>query len=314
MAKTGALEFESEVDGQEQLLLALLAPAAAPQSGLAFEPEEGDVRDRLNTRSATNAAGPGQEDLASLLQLAAGKEIENKIPQDAGGTLGPESQAEPHAGASAIPLPLDAAAGSAAFRGRPATTGDIEAELFGPGSGRFKARAEPAPRADVGLSAAVPSGAAAPDGFASLADEPQPTENVASVFLSERVLGKRRMRKTTGFLRRSGQLRAVANRWADRTSRRARRLLSAIDRVTGKVRLPLANIVWAATIAGLALLFGLALPFAGGILAACLILTIAGQPARNLIGIAGIMILSASLAEVVRQRERFLEIFLNLFG
>ena len=80
------------------------------------------------------------------------------------------------------------------------------------------------------------------------------------------------------------------------------------------VRLPLANIFWAAAIAGLSLVFGLALPLAGGILAACLILTIAGQPARNLTGIAGIMILSASLAEVVRQRERFIEIFLDLFG
>ena len=50
------------------------------------------------------------------------------------------------------------------------------------------------------------------------------------------------------------------------------------------------------------------------ILLAGLILTLAGQPVRNLMGIAGIMILSASLAEVVRQRERFLEIFLDLFG
>jgi hypothetical protein len=165
----------------------------------------------------------------------------------------------------------------------------------------------PAPLPAPGPSLEVAVGAGTAEG-------PAAAQSVPSVFLSERVLGKRRRRRTTGFLRRSAQLRAVADRWIGRTYLRARRAFSAVDRFTGKARLPLVNILWAAAIAGLALLFGVALPLAGGIFAGGLVLTVAGQPARNLLGIAGIMILSASLAEVVRQRERFLEIFFYLFG
>jgi len=323
MAGTGALEFEAEVDGQEEKLRALLSPAPAPQSGLAFEPEEGGARDRLSNRHAKSAPGPGDEDLASLLQLAAGKDSD----EVAGGEPSPvpslpsDGPPEAKAGTAVIPAPLDAAAGQAAFRGRSGVSGDIEAELFGPGSVRSRGQLEPARPADV----APPASTAAPAADASIPDAPSaegepareeepPTRSVASVFLSEQVLGKRRRRRTSGILRRSGQLRAVADRWVGRIYQRTRRAFRAVDRVTGKARLPLANIFWAAAIAGLSLFFGLALPFAGGILLAGLILTVAGQPARNLIGIAGIMILSASLAEVVRQRERFLEIFLDLFG
>jgi hypothetical protein len=324
MASTGGLDFEPEVEGQKQALSALLAPAAAPQSGLAFEPEEGGARDRLSSRRTKVAASPGEEDIASLLQLAAGTDAGTDTVTDAGKHAdGPPASpppvesgaaAESFADTAAILPPRDAAAGQTAFRGRSSVAGDIEAELFGPGSARVAARAAPAPRADVALSAPVLSDDVASGIPATPGDEPPAAPNVASVFLSEQVLGKRRRRKTTGFLRRSGQLRAVADRWVGRMHRSARRSLRAVDRVTGMMRLPLVNIFWAAAIAGLSLLFGLALPFAGGILAACMILTIAGQPARNLIGIAGIMILSASLAEVVRQRERFLEIFLDLFG
>ena len=190
----------------------------------------------------------------------------------------------------------------------------MEAELFGPGS----ARLAPSPRTQAPPPVPAPSGGtggASPlTGPGMPGDEPPPTQSVASVFLSEQVLGRRRGRKTTGFLRRSGQIRAVADKWVGRAYLSTKRFLSAVDHFTGMARLPLVNVFWAVAIAGLSLLFGLALPFAGGILAACLILTVAGQPARNLLGIAGIMILSASLAEVIRQRERFLEIFLDLFG
>jgi len=318
MAGTGGLEFEPEIDGQAEALAALLAPAPAPQSALAFEPEEGGARDRLSSRRTKAAPRPGDEDLASLLQLAAGKEAEGVTggePSPAG-ALPQGPPAGTGAGTAVVPPPLDAAAGQAAFRGRSGVAGDIEAELFGPGSARLKARPEPAPPVDAAppVSTAAPAETAPPAGGDATADEEPPTRSVASVFLSEQVLGKRRRRRTSGILRRSGQLRAVADRWVGRTYLKTRRTLSTIDRLTGKARLPLANIFWAAAIAALSLLFGLALPFAGGILLAGLILTVAGQPARNLIGIAGIMILSASLAEVVRQRERFLEIFLDLFG
>jgi len=321
MADTGALDFEPEVDGQGEALAALLAPAPAPQSGLAFEPEEGGARDRLSSRRAKAAPRPGEEDIASLLRLAAGKEAEGGVggePSPAP-SLRSDGPPEANAGTAVIPPPLDAAAGQAAFRGRSGVSGDMEAELFGPGSARLKARPGPAPLGNAPApttgppaDASVPAAPAA-GGDATAREEP-PTRSVASVFLSEQVLGKRRRRRTSGILRKSGQLRAVADRWLERIYQRTRHVLRAIDRVTGKIRLPLANIFWAAAIAALSLLFGLALPLAGGLLLAGLILTVAGQPARNLIGIAGIMILSASLAEVVRQRERFLEIFLDLFG
>jgi hypothetical protein len=300
IAGTGALTFEPEVDGQEEALRAFLAPAPAPQSGLAFEPEAGGALDRLASRGpAPGAARPGQDDIDTLIALAGGHERAGAEPVPAGGAPPPSP---------AIPPPLDAAAGQAAFRGRSSVAGDIEAELFGPKAVGVSGASGPMPSASAPPSAPPGAAAAEPDG------EPPPTQSVGSVFLSERVLGRRRRRKTTGLLRRSAHFRAVADRWFGRAYRSVRRTLRGIDRVTGMARLPLANIVWAAAIAALSLAFGLALPFAGGVLAAGLILTIAGQPARNLLGIAGIMILSASLAEVVRQRERFIEIFLDLFG
>jgi len=318
MALPGGLDFEPEVSGQERALGALLGQAPAPQSGLAFEPEEGGARDRLSARHAANAAGPGQEDLASLLRLAAGEDAatDGDATRVAPVRARPPAPIGPREGAAAIPPPLDAAAGQTAFRGRSGVSGDIEAELFGPGSGRFAQQAAPAPQADAPPPAPAlgpPPGASPLDGAGTSEDEP-PTKSVASVFLSERVLGKRRRRKTSGLFRRSGHFRAVANRWVHRAYLTVRQSLRSVDDVTGKVRVPLANIFWAVAIAAISLVLGLSLPYAGGILAGCLILTIAGQPARNLVGIAGIMILSASLAEVVRQRERFLEIFLDLFG
>ncbi len=318
MASHGGLDFEPEVEGQEEALRAFLAPAPAPPSGLAFEPEAGGALDRLAARSpAAGAARPVQDDIDTLLALAGGRE----------GTAGEIAPAEggPTAG-SAIPPPLDAAAGQAAFRGRSGVAGDIEAELFGPKTGPMPsayAPTGPLPSASAPTAAmeqaSPPSASAAPSSppgpdAAEPGGEPTTTPSVGSVFLSERVLGRRRRRKTTGLLRRSAHFRAVADRWLGRVYLSVKHTLRTIDRVTGKARLPLANIVWATAIAGLSLAFGLALPFAGGVLAAGLILSIAGQPARNLLGIAGIMILSASLAEVVRQRERFIEIFLDLFG
>jgi hypothetical protein len=312
MAGTGGLDFEPEVEGQQEALRALLAPAPAPQSALAFEPEKGGALDRLSARPSgrvASPAAPNEEDIASLLALAGGR--------DAGAAEPPSADAAPPP-RPAIPPPLDAAAGQAAFRGRPATAGDIEAELFGPGSARLAARSGPTTTSEAHSEAPPPapgpSAVESPPADDAAGDEPPPTQSVASVFLSERVLGKRRRRKTTGSLRRSGQFRAVADKWVGRIYLRTKRTLSAIDNVTGMARLPLANIFWSAAIAALSLYFGLALPFAGAVFAAGLILTVAGQPARNLLGIAGIMILSASIAEVVRQRERFVEIFLDLFG
>jgi len=274
MAGTGGLEFEPEVDGQEKALAALLAPAPAPQSALAFEPEEGGARDRLSSRRTKAAPRPGDEDIASLLQLAAGKEAQ-KVTGDEpspAGALPAGSSVETGAGTAVIPPPLDAAAGQAAFRGRSGVAGDIEAELFGPGSARLKARPGPAPVADSpapttgpAADASVPDAPPA-DNDKTRDEEPPTQRSVASVFLSEQVLGKRRRRRTSGILRKSGQLRAVADRWVERIYQRTRHVLRAIDRVTGKIRLPLANIFWAAAIAALSLLFGLALPFAGGIL------------------------------------------------
>ena len=78
--------------------------------------------------------------------------------------------------------------------------------------------------------------------------------------------------------------------------------------------MPLANIFWSAVVAGISMLLGVALPWAASFFAAGLILTLAGQPARNLLGFAGIMITAAALAEIVRQRERFFEIFMSFFG
>jgi len=139
--------------------------------------------------------------------------------------------------------------------------------------------------------------------------------NWISVFLSEKVAGRRRRRRASSMmLRRSGILLAVAERFAGSWTRRVRGALGAVDGVTRRVRLPLANIFWGAVVAGISMILGAAPPWAAGLFAASLILTIAGQPARNLLGFAGIMIMATTLAEVVRQRERFFEVFMSLFG
>ncbi len=147
--------------------------------------------------------------------------------------------------------------------------------------------------------------------------------NWISVFLSEKVAGRRRRKRASGMmLRHSGIFLAVAERFAGRWSRRVGRALGRLDAFTRRARLPLAGILTGSALAGLTLVLcaqaewqsGHSAIAAASVFAASLVLTVAGQPARNLLGFAGIVTMAATLAEVVRQHERFFEVFMNLFG
>jgi hypothetical protein len=96
--------------------------------------------------------------------------------------------------------------------------------------------------------------------------------------------------------------------------RRARRAIKKLDSFTRRYRLPLENLLWSALLAGFVLSLGVPGLWAGAALAACLVLTVSGVDGRSLLGLAGVMISAAALAEIVRQRARFLEVFLDLFG
>ncbi|MHC4200053.1 MAG: hypothetical protein ACYSU0_08690 [Planctomycetota bacterium] len=147
--------------------------------------------------------------------------------------------------------------------------------------------------------------------------------NWISVFLSEKVAGRRRRRRASSMmLRRSGILFAVAERFAGGWWRRVRRAVGAIDGVTRRARLPLAGIVTGLALAALTLVLCAQAEWrsehsavaVASVFAASLVLTVAGQPARNLLGFAGIMIIATTLAEVVRQHERVFEVLMNLLG
>lgn len=135
-----------------------------------------------------------------------------------------------------------------------------------------------------------------------------------SVFLSEAVGGRRRRRRSTVFAQRGAVLGAAAARVLERPMRRLRRAYESADRLTSRARLPLANVIWSVLLTALALGLGVAPAASAGFFGTCLVLTVAGHPARNLVGFAGVVIASAAVAEIIRQRERFLEVFLSLFG
>lgn len=137
--------------------------------------------------------------------------------------------------------------------------------------------------------------------------------NWISVFLSERVLGRRRRRLTLLGIRQSAILRAVAGRFMGSFYRRAARRFARADGLARRLRLPLVNVLCGAAVAALAFALGVGSTWALAVFAIALVLTIAGQPARNLLGFAGVVIGSAALAEIVRQRERFFEIFMSFW-
>jgi hypothetical protein len=187
-------------------------------------------------------------------------------------------------------------------------------------AGRRKEASEASPAAASPLGGEVDAPAPDRGGHAprARAEGPPARErarrNWISVFLSERVLGRRGRRKSTLFLRRSAAFRAVAGSGLGRTYRRARRRLVELDSATRGYGLPLANIFWTGALALLAGGLGAGAAWAGVAFASGLLVTALGQPARNLVGFAGIIIAAAALTEILRQRERFFEIMMDLFG
>ena len=136
-----------------------------------------------------------------------------------------------------------------------------------------------------------------------------------SVFLSEKVLGRsRRKRRSTLFRSATGSLGAAAGYTLGKAFRRTSRFIKGVDRLMRRVRLPLANVSWGGIIALIALGLGVAPPWAWIVFGTALVLTVAGQSARNLLGYAGVIISAAAIAEVIRQGDRFTEILMDFFG
>lgn len=133
-----------------------------------------------------------------------------------------------------------------------------------------------------------------------------------SVFLSDAVAPARRRRRSTIFAMRGILMGSSTARSFARAAERLKATYQKIDAITSRARIPLANAFWAVTLTALAWAMSLPAAWALAFLGICLLLTIAGQPARNLLAFAGVLLSSAAIAEIVRQRERFLEIFLSL--
>ena len=285
-AETGVtkLRFEPEVASQSKALAELTARPSAPQSGLAFEPDEGDVLDgrsaaRLPSEKVPRpkADSPRAEDaeIASLIELAAKSGRQKPAVSKRERT----SLADP---------------------GRKDLSGDLLGPKKAPGETRGAAEERP-PAPKAGEQARDPEAA----------DEaaPSASRGWSSVLVSDAVVGKKRKRTTAELFRSSHLLPAIAERALQRYRRQVVKAIRDVDALLRRAGLALASVFAAAIIVAVALLIGVPLPWAGGIMAMCLVLTVAGQPARNLIGYAGIVIAAAAIAEIVRQRERFYEVF-----
>jgi hypothetical protein len=292
------LEFEPDTGPQSAALAELARGPSAPKSSLAFEPDEGDLLDRVRDArlpsdelpEAIAAAEPRKpettdEDIGSLIELAA------NIERDKGGA----------SRRTFTPAPR-----------RADLSGDIEAELFGPR--KILRKHTPAPMATVtteskpGKRARRAGSEEAPSPDAG--DASSKPRGWSSVLVSDAVVGKKRKRPTTHLFRSTRFAEKAIGRGAVRVAGTFRR----VDGALRHLRLSLASIFAIGAIVAVAVLIGVPLAWAGGILAICLLLSLAGQPARNLLGYAGVIIAAASIAEIVRQRERFLEIlkmFLN---
>jgi hypothetical protein len=118
------------------------------------------------------------------------------------------------------------------------------------------------------------------------------------------VVGRKRKHTTTHLLRST----RFAEQAIGRTALGVAGALRRTESLLRRVRLSLASLLASGGIVAVALVVGTPLAWAGGIIAICLLLTVAGQPARNLLGYAGVIIAAAAVAEIIRQRERFLEI------
>ena len=330
--------FEPAAGPQSAALAELARGPGAPKSSLAFEPDEGDLLDRVrDTRlpsdelpRADAAAEPRKTETAdaeigSLIELAA------NIERDKGAA----------SRRTLTPAPR-----------RADLSGDIEAELFGPRK-LLKRKRTPAPKAATArrpaASSAERSGPSRGADGAATESKPgkrarpstgsgrarrEPVERRArragseetrspdagdasskprgwsSVLVSDAVVGKKRKRPTTHLFRSTRFAEKAIGRGAVRVAGTFRRLDGALR----YLRLSLASIFAIGAIAALTVLIGVPLAWTGGILAICLILSLAGQPARNLLGYAGVIIAAAAIAEIVRQRERFLEILKMFLG
>jgi hypothetical protein len=279
----GRLQFEPETESQVGLLSAALAPAAVPQSSLAFEPDEGEALDRV-----------------SRLELE--RPTSSRVRRENVDVLRKLAAAEP-----------TAPPGSARAPARADLKGDLEAEMFGPRKRPHvrPARGEPAEREEPEVQKTRPLPTARADQGAETATGPQ---SWISVFLSEQVAGKRRRRRSTIFTRNTGIVGVTAGRVMSAPFRLVAALVRGIDRVTSRYRMPLANLFWSALITGLALSLGVSIALGVVFFGVCLVLTLAGQPARNLLGFAGIILSSAAIAEIIRQRARFFEILMSFFS
>ncbi len=270
----------------------------APRVGLAFEPEAGDQKEAL-----ARALAPGPVPLPGIpFEAELGEPAKDEAEKGRSLQMAPD-----HEGEAELALLRDLAAE------RPSQdTAPVSASV---GSPPRQARAEPLRQQRL-TPRPAPPGIAASDRQAPAAVPDTPRRrNWISVFLSEQVAGRTRARRGTAPIpRQSGTLIAVAERTASWAWRTAKRVVLRTDEITTRARLPLAGIFWSAVVAGLTMLFGLEPAAAGAVFAGGLIFTATGQPARNLLAVAGVLILATTLAEIVRQRERFTEIFLDLFG
>jgi len=283
----GSLSFEAEIGSQAEEIRAALASTPAPAPGLAFEPEEGQPLELVAPRPGA-ATGPGespQDAIDELVKLAAAPEPPPP-PREP-----PPSQ--PH---------VDVA-------------GDLEAELLIPHASKTPGGTS-TPSTGVLPTVESDPGHTRPLGDADPNEETSTgrSRSWISVFLSDQVAGKKKKkRRSTIFRRQTAIVGSAASRAFGAIVKGVRGAARSIDAVTSRYRLPLDNIIWSALIALLTVALGVGWALAGVFLAICLILTVAGQSARNLLGYSGIIICSAAIAEMIRQRERFLEILLDLF-
>ncbi len=293
------LDFEPETGPQSAALVELSRGPGAPKSSLAFEPDEGDLLDRVRDARLPRdevAEPPRPEttdaELGSLIELAAN--VERGKGAASGRTFTP------------VPRRAD-------------LSGDLEAELFGPRKILKRERAH-TPKAsaateakpgEVGSTTLSPPRGKRERRAGS--DETRPADardasskppGWSSVLVSDAVVGKKRRRSTTQLFRSTRFAEKAIGRGAVRVAGTLRR----VDEALRYLRLSLASLFAIGAIVALAVLIGVPLAWTAGILAICLILSLAGQPARNLLGYAGMIISAAAIAEIVRQRERFLEI------
>ena len=343
--RSSSLNFEPEAGPQTEALAELASRPAAPKSSLAFEPDKGDVLDRVRdarlpregpseAKGDPRSAEDEDADIASLIELAANVEqtsassVEPGKAQARSGRrrrlddqerLGPPGAALEQ-GRTFTPVPR-----------RADLSGDLEAELFGPKRGtggrargarekskrvpaekpREPAR-EPASATDFSeLSRAARSsrkddrpGASSGRSSRKAKGALSRSRGWLSVLVSDAVVGRKRKQTTTHLLRST----RFAERAIGRTALGVAGALSRTDSFLRRARLSLAGLLATAGVVAVALVIGVPLAWAGGIIAICLLLTVAGQPARNLLGYAGVIIAAAAAAEIIRQRERFLEI------